>query len=216
MIVALDGPAASGKGTIARRISQRFGFAHLDTGLLYRFVARRLGEAEGNASPRSGAIQIARGLNASDLGDLDLLRAPEIDELASTVAAWPEVRAAVLACQRQFAANPPGDASGAVLDGRDIGSVVCPDADLKVFVTAEIQTRARRRVKELADRGVAAKRQDVLAALRARDARDRDRTIAPLRKADDAHLLDTTDLDIETAVERVSTMIVERLESGRN
>ena len=217
MIIALDGPAASGKGEIGRRLAERFGFAHLDTGLLYRAVALRLMDAEGGARDRTQAGRIASGVAIASLSQEDevaRLRDPEVGEFASRVAAWPEVRKAVLACQRRFAAHPPGEARGAILDGRDIASVVCPNADLKVFVTADLRTRAARRARELAARGLPSSLSEVLAAIRERDKRDRNRELAPLRKAPDAFLLDTTKLDIDTAVERVAARIAERSQAG--
>jgi cytidylate kinase len=195
MIVALDGPAASGKGTLARRLAHHFDFAFLDTGLLYRATARHLaGAGLGDAAAEAAA----RRVRPIDLDDPELRR-EDIAQLASTVAAVPGVRAALLAFQRDFAAAPPGGKRGAVLDGRDIGTVVCPDAAAKIFVTASIEERARRRLKELQDNGVEAIYGTVLQDMQDRDARDSRRQTAPLRPADDAFVLDTTHLDADAA-----------------
>ncbi|MBF9035408.1 (d)CMP kinase [Rhodobacterales bacterium HKCCE2091] len=187
--VAIDGPAAAGKGTIARAVAAHFGFAHLDTGLLYRAVGRRMLAGE---RPEDAAAALA----PDDLADENALRRPEIADAASKVAVIPEVRAALVDFQRAFAAR----AGGAVLDGRDIGTVICPDARVKLFVTASPETRAERRFAELTGRGIAAEYEDVLADVRARDARDSARATAPLVAAPDATLLDTTTLSIEAAV----------------
>lgn len=195
MIIAIDGPAASGKGTLARRIAAHFGLRHLDTGLLYRAVARIVLDAGDDVNDPDQRRAAARALDAGALTDEAALRAPGIGEAASIVAADPEVRQAMLAFQRGFAAGTPG----AVLDGRDIGTVVCPDADAKLFVTATAEARAERRYKEMASNGTGVSYAQVLEDIRRRDARDSSRAVAPLRPADDAHLLDTTDLDIEAA-----------------
>ncbi|MGA0530347.1 (d)CMP kinase [Hansschlegelia sp. KR7-227] len=194
MIVAIDGPAASGKGTLARRIARHYGLPHLDSGLLYRAVAQRLlirGEDLGDAA---AALAVARGIEPKHLDD-PALRGRHAGEGASIVSVHPEVRAALLDFQRAFAATP----RGAVIDGRDIGTVICPDADVKIFVTASAQERARRRALELGARGEPVDEAAVLADIEARDARDRNRAAAPLKAADDAVLLDTTDLDAEAA-----------------
>jgi cytidylate kinase len=186
--VAIDGPAASGKGTIGRAVAAHFGFAHLDTGLLYRAVGRRM--LAGDA-----ALDAARALGPGDLDGADL-RGPEVAEAASKVAAIPEVRAALVDFQRAFAAR----AGGAVLDGRDIGTVICPDAAVKLFVTASDAVRAGRRWKELRERGLDVGVDEVLADLRARDQRDSTRADAPLKAAEDAVVLDTTEMSIDDAV----------------
>jgi cytidylate kinase len=198
MIVAIDGPAAAGKGTLARRLAQHFGFAFLDTGLLYRATARHLAAVDGDPADTAAAEAAARRVRAGDLDDL-ALRSEAIGRLASSVAAVPAVRAALLQFQRDFAARPPGGEPGAVLDGRDIGTVVCPDAGAKLFVTASPEARARRRLKELRDSGAEAIYERVLQDMQDRDARDSQRRDAPLRAADDALVLDTTDLDVEAA-----------------
>ena len=197
--VAVDGPAAAGKGTISRAVAARFGFAHLDTGLLYRAVGARVraGEAPDEA---------ARGLRDDDLMRADL-RSAEVAEAASRVAALPEVRAALLEFQRAFARRP----GGAVLDGRDIGTVIAPGAEVKLFVTASPETRAARRHAELAAAGDGRSLAEVLEDVRARDARDAGRADAPLVQAADAVLIDTTTLSIEQAVERAATEVEKAL-----
>lgn len=203
-VIAVDGPAAAGKGTLARRLAAALDLPHLDTGLLYRAVGRRVLDA-GHDPADAAAARQAEALIAEDLARPDL-RAPEVDRAASLVAAIPAVRAALLAFQRRFA-----EARGAVLDGRDIGTVVFPDADLKLFVTASDEERARRRWLELKGRGVEIPFETVLADLRARDARDASRDVAPLRPAADAIVLDTTDLDAEAAFARALAIVRERL-----
>lgn len=202
MIIAVDGPAASGKGTLARRLAAHYGLRHLDTGLLYRAVARQVLAAACDPADPGPRRAAARSL---DLGALDPggLRSQALGEAASIVAADPEVRSAVLDVQREFAHMPPG----AVLDGRDIGTVVCPDADHKLFVTASPEERARRRFAELAAAGQATSYEDVLADILARDERDTHRAVAPLRPAAGALLLDTTELDIEASFRAAVEMI---------
>lgn len=188
--IAIDGPAAAGKGTISKAVAAHFGLAHLDTGLLYRAVgARVIGGAQ--------AIEAARSLRPDDL-ERPGLRTAEVAQAASKVAVIPEVREALVAFQRDFAARP----GGAVLDGRDIGTVICPDARVKLFVTASAARRAERRYLELSERGENVTRDDVLADVEARDKRDREREAAPLVAASDAVTLDTSDLSIEEAVAR--------------
>ncbi len=191
MIVAIDGPAAAGKGTLARRIAAHFGFAYLDTGKIYRAVGDRVLSAGGDPEDPDAARDAARLLDAADL-DNPALAADAVAVAASKVAAIEAVRAVLLDFQKTFAAAPPDGAKGAVLDGRDIGTVVCPDAAVKLFITADIETRAARRHKELLDRGEASIYPRVLQALRDRDARDRGRTVAPLKAAPDAIVIDTT------------------------
>jgi cytidylate kinase len=194
MIIAIDGPAASGKGTLGKRIADRFGLAHLDTGLLYRAVARDVRRKGGALSDADLAAEVARALDPSTLDDPEL-RAAGLGEAASMVAGIAAVRAALLQFQRDFARRPPG----AVLDGRDIGTVVCPDADVKIYVTASPQVRARRRYLEKTGRGEPATYEAVLEDIRRRDERDASREAAPMRQAADAFLLDTSNLDIEAA-----------------
>lgn len=186
--VAIDGPAASGKGTVSRAVARHFDFAHLDTGLLYRAVGAQVLDG---ADP----VEAARNLRPTDLED-EALRTPGVAQSASKVAAIPEVRAALVDFQRSFARRP----GGAVLDGRDIGTVICPEAEVKLFVTATAEVRARRRQAELNGRGIPDSFETVLADVRARDARDMDRDAAPLKPAPDAILLDTTELVIAAAV----------------
>jgi len=194
MIIAIDGTAAAGKSTLARRIAQAYGLPHLDTGSLYRAVARDVqlaGHALENAEAAAGA---ARRLDPATLSDRGL-RLKGRGEAASVVAAFPEVRAALLAFQRNFAAQP----GGAVVEGRDIGTVVCPQADAKIFVTASAESRASRRYKELLSYGVDTTEDIVLREIKDRDRRDSERAVSPLKPAEDALLLDTTELDIEKA-----------------
>ncbi|TCM77597.1 (d)CMP kinase [Rhodovulum steppense] len=186
--VAIDGPAAAGKGTISRAVAAHFGFAHLDTGLLYRAVGARVLDG-------LDPVAAARSLTAGDLDRPDLRR-PDVAQAASRVAAIPEVRAALVAFQRSFAAR----AGGAVLDGRDIGTVICPDAAVKLFVTASDLVRADRRYRELVEAGVETCLDEVLAEMRERDARDSARAAAPLKPAPDAVVLDTSELTIGQAV----------------
>jgi cytidylate kinase len=194
MIIAIDGPAASGKGTLAVRIAARFGLDHLDTGLLYRAVARDLRRRGADLEDAQAAAAAARALDPSTLDDPGL-RSPGSGEAASIVARYPEVREALRKFQRDFARRP----AGAVLDGRDIGTVVYPDADVKIYVTASPEVRAQRRYLELKGRGEPAIYEAVLAEIRRRDERDTSREASPMRPAADAFLLDTSNLDIETA-----------------
>jgi cytidylate kinase len=192
MIIAIDGPAASGKGTLAKRIAAHFGFHVLDTGLLYRAVARDIEGAGYRLADRWAALAAARSVDPATLDDPALRGVPAGDK-ASVVAKIPEVRGALLEYQRHFARRPPG----AVLDGRDIGTVVCPDAAIKIYVTATPEERARRRHLEHQARGEPATYADLLADIRARDARDSGRAVAPLTAAPDAITIDTTTLDAE-------------------
>ena len=194
MIISLDGPAASGKGTLARRLAAHFGLPHLDTGLLYRATARALMEAGERLDDERRAVEAARGLALMDF-DEEQLRGREMGEAASVVAAIPAVRAALFDMQRSFASRP----EGAVLDGRDIGTVICPNAKVKIFVTASPETRANRRAVELARRGEKVNYAEVLEDIRKRDERDSHRSSAPLLAAEDAVTLDTTALDVEGA-----------------
>ncbi len=197
-IIAIDGPAASGKGTLAGRLAAHFGFARLDTGKLYRAVARRMLRSGADPGDPEAARLSADMIDAAALDDPDLGR-EEVAQAASVVAAHPAVRASLLAFQRDFAARPPGGSPGAVLDGRDIGTVVCPDAAVKIFVDASPEVRAERRLKELLDRGETSIKARVLRDMQARDTRDRGRSDAPLKPAPDAVILDTSRLDAEQA-----------------
>lgn len=194
MIIAIDGPAASGKGTLARRLAEHYGLPHLDTGLLYRATAASLINADRDLHNVDAAVAAARGLSLIDF-DEERLRGREMGEAASIVAALPEVRAALVETQRNFARRP----GGAVLDGRDIGTVICPQADVKIFVTASPAARAQRRALELARRGEKVDYEAILADIAKRDARDSERADAPLRAAPDAVQLDTTRLGVEAA-----------------
>jgi len=209
MIITIDGPAASGKGTIARKIAEHLKLPHLDTGLLYRGVAVRLLDRGHALDDAKAAAAAARELDIAAL-DAKRLRARSIGEAASRVAAIPEVRAALLQLQRDFARQP----GGAVLDGRDTGTVIAPEADVKIFVTASPAARAARRSQELAQKGIEISADAVLAAIGERDRRDSERAVAPLKPASDAVLLDTTDLDIEAAF-RAALSIVEVARAGR-
>jgi cytidylate kinase len=213
MIIAIDGPAASGKGTLARRLAERFDLARLDTGLLYRAVGLAVLRRGGDPSDSETAAAAARSLDLDGLED-PALRAPEVTDAASKVAAIPGVRAALLELQRRFAHEPPGGKRGAVLDGRDIGTVICPDADVKLFVTASSEVRAERRHKELRERGLDSIYAGVLQDLRERDARDAARAVAPLKPADDAVVLDTSVLDADQAFE-AAVKIIERKTGGQ-
>ncbi|MCB1377306.1 MAG: (d)CMP kinase [Alphaproteobacteria bacterium] len=201
MIIAVDGPAAAGKGTIARALARHFGLAFLDTGALYRMVGLAVLREGQSPDNREAAVAAARGLDPARFADAEL-RNEAVGEAASKVAVIPEVRAALLDLQRAFARRPPG----AVLDGRDIGTVICPDADIKLFVTASAEVRARRRQLELGSSDAAA----VLAEIKARDARDLARAIAPLVPAVDAVVLDTSDLDIAEATARAIAIVTAR------
>jgi CMP/dCMP kinase len=209
--VAIDGPAAAGKGTIAREIAARFGFAHLDTGLLYRAVGRKVLERTGGRIDPQLAGEVARHLTKEDVARDDL-RTSGVGQAASQVAAFGPVRAALLDFQREFAARD----GGAVLDGRDIGTVVCPDADVKLFVTASDTVRAARRFAELLQKGEDVTQNGVLADLKARDARDAGRDTAPMIVADDAVLLDTSELAIDAAVAMAATIITRKYGQGRD
>ncbi|MBL4751885.1 MAG: (d)CMP kinase [Amylibacter sp.] len=200
--VAIDGPAASGKGTISRAIAEHFGFAHLDTGLLYRAVGNKT-LTQGD-SPEI-ATKLAQELTADDL-NADDLRSAEVAQAASKIAVIPQVRTALVAFQKTFAKQP----SGAVLDGRDIGTVICPDADVKLFVTASAQVRARRRYAELSIKDNSITPEQVLADIKLRDARDAGRDIAPMIAAPDAHLIDTSNMKIAEAIAAVIAIIKAR------
>jgi cytidylate kinase len=208
MIVAIDGPAASGKGTIGKRVAAHFRLRHLDTGLIYRAVAKALLDGGYRLDDVDRAVAAARALDPAQFDD-NALKAHAIGEAASVTSALPEVRAALLAFQRDFASEPPG----AVLDGRDIGTVICPNADVKIFVTASAEERARRRAAELRTQGDVIDDAAVLAEILRRDQRDRTRAVAPLKPAIDAHVLDTTALDIDAA-SAAAIDIVERVSAG--
>jgi cytidylate kinase len=204
VIVAVDGPAASGKGTIAKALARRFGLPHMDTGLLYRAVALNLLRWDGDPESEFAAVR-ACDFSQTDFDDPDL-RTEAVGGIASRISAYPLVREALVERQRTFA-NQPG---GAVLDGRDIGTVIAPGADVKLFVTASPAVRARRRFEELVRAGRPVHYDDVLADIKARDDRDSHRAAAPLAKADDAMLLDTSDMGIEEAIEAAAAAVEAR------
>jgi len=205
-VVAVDGPVASGKGTLGRRLAIYFDFAYLDTGALYRAVAMRMLRAGNGLDDVNAMVAQARAISLADL-EAPNLRAEAIGEAASFVAPQMELRAALLDYQRNFATHPPGRAQGAVLDGRDIGTVVCPDAEVKLFVTASPEARAVRRHAELVARKEDISLDVVRADLLKRDTRDSERTASPLMLADDAHLLDTTKMDIEAAFQAAERIV---------
>lgn len=209
-VIAVDGPTASGKGTLARRLADDLGFAYLDTGGLYRATALRLIRAGGNGEDVLAAVAAAQGITAADLAD-PALRDEATGNMASKVAALQPVRDALFAFQQAFAADPPDGAAGAVLDGRDIGTVVCPKAPAKLFVTATTAARGARRHTELMARGEDISLETVLEDLRARDHRDSNRAAAPLKPAADADLLDTSELDIEAAFFAARKLVTARL-----
>ncbi|SDD23925.1 (d)CMP kinase [Kordiimonas lacus] len=210
MIIAIDGPAAAGKGTLARRLAEKFNFAYLDTGALYRAVGLTLLKQGIDPTDTKAAEAASTDLDLGLLDDSDL-RAEATGGAASKVAAMPAVRANLLDFQKNFAKRPPEGKAGAVLDGRDIGTVVCPDADLKLFVTASPEVRAERRRLEMEGRGQRADFDAILADVRARDERDMGRKDAPLKPAEDALLLDTSNLDIDAVFLRAVALVQERL-----
>ena len=209
MIIAIDGPAASGKGTLGKQLAAHYGLRHLDTGLIYRAVAKSVLDAGYRPGDKVAAIAAAKALDPARFDEL-ALKTHAVGEAASVVSAIPEVRAALLAFQRDFAAQPPG----AVLDGRDIGTIICPDADVKIYVTATPEVRARRRAAEYRAQGRDIDEATVLADIIKRDERDSRRATAPLQQAPDAHLLDTTHLAIDPAI-RAAIDIVEATRAGR-
>jgi cytidylate kinase len=201
IVIAVDGPAASGKGTIARALAGHYGLPHLDTGLLYRAVALTLWRWGGDPSSEFEALRAC-----SDFGfdpDDEELRSEPVSRIASAISAYPSVRAALLERQQEFAGQP----GGAVLDGRDIGTVIAPEAQVKLFVTASAEVRAQRRVRELLERGMPGHYEDVLLDIRARDERDSSRDTAPLKQAVDAILLDTSELDVEASIAKAVNLV---------
>ncbi len=209
MIIAIDGPAASGKGTLAKRLAAHYGYRHLDTGVIYRAVAHALISGQLDLQDEAAAVRAAQGLDPETF-DNPALKSHQVGSAASIVSAIPKVRAALVEFQRQFAVKPPG----AVLDGRDIGTVICPNAEVKIFVVADPRIRAHRRTLEAVARGEAADEASILADILARDERDQNRAVAPLKQAKDAHLLDNSHLDIEGGV-RAAIDIVEAVRAGR-
>lgn len=209
MIIAIDGPAASGKGTLGKRLAHHYHFRHLDTGVIYRAVAKAVLDMGRELHDEAAAVAAAMELDPEKFGD-PVLKTQAIGDGASVVSAFPRVREVLVSFQRQFAAEPPG----AVLDGRDIGTVICPDADVKIFVVADPVVRARRRTLEARARGEPADEAAVLADILKRDERDQNRAAAPLRRADDAHVLDNSKLDIEAGVQ-AAIAIVEAVRGRR-
>lgn len=215
-VIAIDGTSACGKGTLARKLARHYGFAHLDSGAIYRLVALGVLRHAGDPASATDAVRAAREIDPDGIND-PALRTAAAGEAASVVAAIPEVRAAVLKFQRDFAANPPGGARGAVIDGRDIGTVICPGAAAKLFVDARPEVRALRRWHELQQANSGGPLPDIetiKAELLARDQRDRSRVTAPLRQAEDAILLDTSDLDIEAAFAKALALIDNKVETA--
>ena len=208
VIIAVDGPAASGKGTIARALAERFGLPHMDTGLLYRAVALNLWRWGGDPSSEFEAVRACAELNL-DADDPEL-RSEPVSMIASSISAYPAVRSALLERQREFAGQP----GGAVLDGRDIATVIAPDAAVKLFVTATPEVRAQRRLRELEGRGMTAHYDEVLSDISARDERDSSRDAAPLRQADDALLLDTSELSLDEAIAEAVRLVKAKLASA--
>jgi len=210
IVIAVDGPSASGKGTLAKKLAERLGYAYLDTGALYRavgFATLEMGGNPADVADVTPALSIVLRNLTPELLSNAALRTAAVADAASKVAALPEVRLELLDFQRDFAANPPGKVGGAVLDGRDIGTIVCPDADVKFFVTAKVEERARRRLAELKDNGSALTLAQVVADLEARDRRDAERAMAPTRVANDAYVLDTTILSAPQVVEDAIAVI---------
>jgi len=210
LIIALDGPAASGKGTLARRLAAAFNLAHLDTGSLYRATGVATIRAGGDPGLEADAVKSAQTLDITKFTPADL-RTEQAGEAASKVAAIPAVRAALLDFQRNFAAHPPAGTSGAILDGRDVGTVICPNADAKIFLVADLETRVVRRVKELQEKGENIIESRIRADMKARDARDKDREHAPLKAADDAFILDTSKLNADEAFAKAKAYIESKM-----
>ena len=208
IVIAVDGPAASGKGTIARALARHYGLPHMDTGMLYRAVALTMFRFGGDPGNEFEAVRACDGVAQVDPTD-DELRSEAVSSIASRISAYPGVRAALLQRQRNFASG----ADGAVLDGRDIGTVIAPDATAKLFVTASPEVRARRRVTELLARGMPSHFEDVLIDIRARDERDSGRAAAPLARAEDAELLDTSEMTIDEAITAAIELVEERIKA---
>jgi cytidylate kinase len=213
IVIAVDGTAASGKGTLAKKLARHFGFAHLDSGSLYRLVALGVMEAHGDPNNEAAAVKAAIAVDPARAGD-PAIRTAEIGNIASVVSAIPAVRAALLDFQRAFAKTPPGAVPGAVIDGRDIGTIVCPTATAKLFVDAKPQVRAHRRWLELQAAGQPREESAILAEIETRDARDRSRAVAPLKPAPDARLLDTSDLDIDAAFAAALALVNPSIENA--
>jgi cytidylate kinase len=213
VIIAVDGTAASGKGTLAKKLARHFNFPHLDSGALYRLTALAVLEKNGDPKNEADAIKGARAIDLSRAGD-PAIRTDVVGKAASNVAAIPAVREALFDFQRDFLTNPPGHAEGAVMDGRDIGTVIAPDAAAKLFVEGAAAIRAHRRWLELQGMGISRVEAEVLAEITARDAADRSRPISPLKQAADAFLLDTTDLDIDAAFAAALSLVEARVRAA--
>lgn len=205
-VIAIDGPAASGKGTLARKLAEKYNFHHLDTGLLYRATAARLLALGSRLDDEARAARVAAELDLNTL-DRTTLSDHTVGEAASKVANMPEVRAALFELQQHFSKQEPG----AVLDGRDIATVICPDAELKLFITASLEARAMRRFREIESKGNIATYENILADIQRRDARDQNRSVAPLTVTADTHLIDTTKMDIETAFQTACDYVEQSL-----
>ena len=206
IVIAIDGPAASGKGTLARNLADRLNLAYFDTGTLYRSVAKAMLDAGKNPDNESEALAAAKIITFEDTKS-EGLRTVEVSQNASVVAKFPSVRAALLDFQRNFAKTPQAGKNGVVLDGRDIGTIICPDADVKLFVTASVEERARRRLHEMLQKGEVTDFEAILAETKQRDARDSDRDAAPLKPADDAHTIDTSDMNADEVMERALSLV---------
>ena len=213
VVIAVDGTAASGKGTLAKRLARHFNFAHMDSGALYRLTALAVTLAGGDPANPADALKGARSIDLAMAGDPQI-RTDRIGQAASKVAAIPDVRKALHQFQSDFLARPPGGSLGAVMDGRDIGTVICPNATAKLFIDAVPEIRARRRLMELKGLGIEREEAGLLAELNARDAADRARPISPLKQAPDAFLLDTSQLDIERAFMAALSLVQSRVEDA--
>lgn len=213
IVITVDGTAASGKGTLAKKLAKHFHFAHLDSGSLYRLVALVVVEAKANPAYEADAIRAAHAIDLARAGD-PAIRTDAIGKAASIVSAHSSVRAALLQFQRDFAARPVGESRGAVIDGRDIGTVICPEATAKLFIDARPEIRAHRRWKELTGLGIAREESHILEELIARDQADRSRPISPMKPAADAALLDTSDLDIDAAFAAALALVNPKVEAA--
>jgi CMP/dCMP kinase len=213
IVIAVDGTAASGKGTLAKKLAAYFGFAHLDSGALYRLTALAVLEAKGDPQNELDAVRGAQTIDLNRAGE-PAIRSDTVGKAASYVAAIPAVRTALLEFQRNFLTFPPGGSPGAVMDGRDIGTVICPTATAKLYVDARPEVRARRRWSELKGMNIRRTELDVLTELNARDAADKSRPVAPLRQAPDADLLDTSDLDIDAAFAAAVALVSPKVEGA--